>query len=271
MEYKDKIGETLKKERKLLGLTQDQFIHGIISKSFYSKVERGLNEISASDLFSILEVNKISLDDFMNNLKDNSSKENDLEIKLVQAFYAQNKAEITDIYNTIIKSNYSERLKLTAILVKATIEKSLLQLDSSIKRRIKKGFFEVDNWTTNINMLQIFCNSMLLFDQDELDYHFKQLFKFYRCKLSGFSFHTQKLVGTICINYLQNCYLNQEGEYREKAYELIDDLALIPDLGMFRIIKNYYKYWFNHDSIKYRSIRKFLIDNGLEEFVHRLP
>ncbi|MFR3790289.1 MAG: helix-turn-helix domain-containing protein, partial [Lactobacillus paragasseri] len=50
----------LRNKRKMLGLTQDQFIHGIISKSFYSKVERGLNEISAKDLFAILEANNIN-------------------------------------------------------------------------------------------------------------------------------------------------------------------------------------------------------------------
>ena len=41
------IGEALKEERRSLGLTQEQFIKGIISESFYSKVERGKNEIVA--------------------------------------------------------------------------------------------------------------------------------------------------------------------------------------------------------------------------------
>ena len=48
------IGEALKEERRSLGLTQEQFIKGIISESFYSKVERGKNEIVAVDLLKIL-------------------------------------------------------------------------------------------------------------------------------------------------------------------------------------------------------------------------
>ena len=48
------IGEQLKKTRTLLGLTQTQMCSGIVTESFYSRVERGLSEINATDLFRIL-------------------------------------------------------------------------------------------------------------------------------------------------------------------------------------------------------------------------
>ena len=41
------IGEALKQERIHLGLTQDEMIQGIIHKSHYSKIERGIEGISA--------------------------------------------------------------------------------------------------------------------------------------------------------------------------------------------------------------------------------
>lgn len=48
------IGEALKHQRIRLGLTQDEMIQGIIHKSHYSKIERGIEGISAESLFKIL-------------------------------------------------------------------------------------------------------------------------------------------------------------------------------------------------------------------------
>ena len=49
-----KIGQALKEERQKLGLTQEQMIKGIISKGHYSKIERGLENISIDTLFRII-------------------------------------------------------------------------------------------------------------------------------------------------------------------------------------------------------------------------
>ena len=51
------IGSLLKAERLKLRLTQKQMAAGVISTSFYSKVENDINDINAKDLISILELN----------------------------------------------------------------------------------------------------------------------------------------------------------------------------------------------------------------------
>lgn len=48
------IGETLKSMRLHAGLTQTEMAAGIVSESYYSKVERGVHDISADALFKIL-------------------------------------------------------------------------------------------------------------------------------------------------------------------------------------------------------------------------
>lgn len=63
------IGEALKQERIHLGLTQDEMIQGIIHKSHYSKIERGIEGISAESLFKILFAHHIDVDQFWNKLK----------------------------------------------------------------------------------------------------------------------------------------------------------------------------------------------------------
>ncbi|MBW8013889.1 helix-turn-helix domain-containing protein [Lactobacillus helveticus] len=60
-----KIGTALRQERARLGLTQDEMIQGIIHKSHYSKIERGIEGISADSLFRILFAHHIDVDEFL--------------------------------------------------------------------------------------------------------------------------------------------------------------------------------------------------------------
>ena len=59
------IGEALKKERKDLGLTQTEMAGNILTKSYYSKVERGQHEIKAIDLIEILRLHDIDVSRFL--------------------------------------------------------------------------------------------------------------------------------------------------------------------------------------------------------------
>lgn len=76
------IGERLKELRLFLGLTQEEMTQGVVSESFYSKVERGTSKINILDLLEILNKNGINLEDFFeeeacskdDNLNENSVK-----------------------------------------------------------------------------------------------------------------------------------------------------------------------------------------------------
>lgn len=59
-----KIGKRLKNTRKYLGLTQAQFSSGIVTESFYSRVENGRSNISMSKLIELLNYHHVSLYDF---------------------------------------------------------------------------------------------------------------------------------------------------------------------------------------------------------------
>ena len=58
------IGQQLKKFRLLLGLSQADMAAGIVTASFYSKVERDQSEIVIDKLVEILNAHNISLYDF---------------------------------------------------------------------------------------------------------------------------------------------------------------------------------------------------------------
>ena len=59
-----KINELLKVSRELLGLSQKEVSSGIITESYYSKVERGIHQIDTDDFFKLLSKNYLLLDIF---------------------------------------------------------------------------------------------------------------------------------------------------------------------------------------------------------------
>lgn len=164
------IGEALKEERRSLGLTQGQFIKGIISESFYSKVERGKNEIVAVDLLKILAANNISEEEFLSklNVKENNNLEEDLKVQLLNAYSIHDKKKISMLVQKIQNAAMDENNKISARLIDAVVNNKINDLTQREITQIKRKFFEVDDWTKNITTLQLFCNSMLLFDFDEL-------------------------------------------------------------------------------------------------------
>ena len=262
------IGTMLRNKRKMLGLTQDQFIHGIISKSFYSKVERGLNEISAEDLFAILEVNNINLNDFLKNA-DSSSKSNRLKVEILVAFNKKDKHKVQELNKKIQISNCDQTIKLSSLLINATLNNELDKINIDTRNEIKRKLFDVEKWWNNVYMLQLFCNSMLISSFDDLSFYMKQLAK--QRDISTMSFDTQRLIGSICINYFHNCYKNHQTAHAKWGYQIIDNLAKLPDLTIYRIIKNYYQALFTGNLKKANEVIDFFKDYDLKEIYTVLP
>ena len=122
------IGEALKEERQSLGLTQEQFTKGIISESFYSKVERGKNEIVAIDLLRILAANNISEEEFLSklNVKEHNNVEVDLKVQLLDAYASHNKKKINMLVKKIQNAALDENTKISARLIDAAVNIRLM-------------------------------------------------------------------------------------------------------------------------------------------------
>lgn len=70
-----KSGEHLRIWRIALGISQEDFVEGIISESYYSNVERGKAGIKITHLLAILKKNGISLADFLSDLDEEENTE----------------------------------------------------------------------------------------------------------------------------------------------------------------------------------------------------
>lgn len=101
------IGKELKKLRLELGLSQTEMVGDILTKSYYSKIERGLHEINAKDLIEILKRNRVNISDFFQGIESKGKSKKYLE-QLRNSYYEQNLSKIVEI-RKICATDYQYR------------------------------------------------------------------------------------------------------------------------------------------------------------------
>ncbi|WP_261787269.1 helix-turn-helix domain-containing protein [Lactobacillus johnsonii] len=89
------VGEALKQMRLQAGLTQTEMTAGVVSESFYSKIERGVHAVDVQVLINILSAHHMDVVHFFSLLNfQKSETEPNFEI-INQISFAQNKKDIS--------------------------------------------------------------------------------------------------------------------------------------------------------------------------------
>lgn len=164
------IGELLKEERMEKGLTQKQFADGIVSTSYYSKVEKNEHRITAEDLIAVLEHNNIPLWSFFKelSLKGNFQHEYkiNLEAEVMDAYYHSDSKRLEEIIQDLNNSNEPDK-KDDLLIVEGWLE-SLKEDDEEpnieVREALKDRVFNIPN--LNKEKLTLFCNFMDFYDLD---------------------------------------------------------------------------------------------------------
>ncbi len=164
------IGELLKEERMEKGLTQKQFADGIVSTSYYSKVEKDEHRITAEDLIAVLEHNNIPLWSFFKelSLKGNFQHEYkiNLEAEVMDAYYHSDSKRLEEIIQDLNNSNEPDK-KDDLLIVEGWLE-SLKEDDEEpnieVREALKDRVFNIPN--LNKEKLTLFCNFMDFYDLD---------------------------------------------------------------------------------------------------------
>ena len=139
------INAALKKARQSRGLAQEQFVAGILSAAHYSKIERGLDEISAKDLMAILQKNKISFAEFFKqNMISQADDENSLGDQLQIAYYNQDLNQVRKLVTKIQQLPHHDLLKIKAKLIFTLLE-GKRKFDVKDKNIILQRLFAGDN------------------------------------------------------------------------------------------------------------------------------
>ncbi|MCO0806619.1 helix-turn-helix transcriptional regulator [Lactobacillus helveticus] len=87
------IGEALKSLRLHAGMTQTQMAAGIVTESFYSKVERGVHAIDANILIKILAAHHFDVTNFFEQISNQQTTEPFFNMA-GEITYAQNNRDV---------------------------------------------------------------------------------------------------------------------------------------------------------------------------------
>ena len=164
------IGKELKKLRLELGLSQTEMVGDILTKSYYSKIERGLHEINAKDLIEILERNRVNISDFFQGIESKGKSKKYLE-QLRNAYYEQNLSKIVEI-RKICATDYQYRnVYAHALLLENFFKKK--KLSCKEEAMIKKLILNIDEWGED--NLRLFAMAISLFDESEIEYELNMI------------------------------------------------------------------------------------------------
>ena len=169
------IGKELKKLRLELGLSQTEMVGDILTKSYYSKIERGLHEINAKDLIEILERNRVNISDFFQSIESKGKSKKYLE-QLRNAYYEQSLSKIVEIRKICAEDYQYRNVYAHAILLEKFFKKKKLSYKE--ETLIKKLILNIDEWGED--NLRLFAMAISLFDESEIEYELNMILRKYK-------------------------------------------------------------------------------------------
>ncbi|MEK4059765.1 MULTISPECIES: helix-turn-helix domain-containing protein [Paenibacillus] len=241
------IGSLLREYRLQKELTQKEFIKNCISESYYSKVENNLHRICAEDLFSLLQINAISITEFVNKLdiSDQKSPLTLLEVQMYQIFYDNKIAELTQLER--VARNHQElsesekKIFITLLeVLKEITDHSDREISEADRNFLKSRISSDSDWTTR--SLMLFANTLHIFDFEDTVFLVQSLIR----KRMDYSFtktanENPFLLATILLNYISICIRKKELVLTRKPFQLLDKLPKTPDFTFYRLMSKYYQ------------------------------
>lgn len=269
------IGEALKQTRKSMKLSQTEMAGDVLSTSYYSKIERGLNDIQTQDLIDLLKQHGLQASIFLERI-ENEDSENDLAHKnliwqkqLEDAYYHQQIERLEDLKIEIGKyKNQSQNIfNLYALVVFsiASLKKQIDQISENIKRQVRQIVFDFDEWSEST--LQIFAMTMMIYAPEDMDFLINSIFRTYRHNVSNLSGRLQEIMSAIAINYLANVYVQRRKIDLNLIYDFISKLPEIPRNAFAKIVANYYHYCFDGKNKEADQIIEFMKSNGMSHLI----
>lgn len=274
------IGEALRKKRIELGLTQQEMCQGVVSRPFYAKVESGKNRINAESLFQILFTHQIDLIEFSDLVQNTYELEENkidkqYQNRMNEAVSTKDLKSMEELCQEIILSSNDEILQLRALITLAYFRGELGHLSEETRRKIKVKFDEGHNWTKRPDLLRLLANTMLLWEQDDLNYWIGDLLK--KAKKEKPSELMLERYLRLFENYLVICYERKvtKNEFRDDhVNEVITYIISVTEpfhLMIYRITALYLHALLNGQKDKAIKIRNDMEDYGYDKMIASWP
>lgn len=258
------IGEQLKKLRLHAGLSQTEMAAGLISESYYSKVERGKHGIDADVLIDLLAKHHFGVIEFFNNLVNQNSDQNpDFEL-INEITFAQNRKDVTALDKISAKvekmeGEVSDNVKIRLARAYAWIYHSNDMVSDEIKQAVKKTLNRGD-WGRSIYFY--LASSVILLNISDAYQFVDEAFRSWESHPKNDIFSLLGM-GLIAVNFLNCCYHEQaRPQYYYRAINFLKELPIDPAIGLNKILGRYYEALFTDDKQTMNLIIEILKDTG---------
>ena len=262
------IGEALKSRRLHAGMSQTEMAAGIVSESFYSKVERGVHAIDAETLIKILSVHHFDVTGFFAQINNQSSTGPFFELTS-EITFAQNRRDVKALDKIKRKIENGEVqaplwLKFKLELAYAWALHSNDQISTEMKKKIKKLVLN-ENWDrTSYHFLS---QAVIFLDVDDSKQLVEAAYAAYRKHPATDTF-TLQFMAFITINYLNCCYHQHANKsYTESTFNFLQELPVDPAIGLEKLIGKFYQAVFSGDEQKARSLKSIIQDCGYASII----
>lgn len=271
------IGKRLKTLRQELGLTQTEMAAGVISVSFYSKAERGLNDIGINDILEILQKNNVSPQAFFEDYKvdkDNKKKVTALMNKFVTAAYNNDDYEITKIIKDLkqIKpqSAFIKFSLVQAELIENTLNMNTIEkLDKRKKNELKRVIFQKDTEENEYHRIVLIANIIQIYNLEEATFLINSILRRYQ-KKDVIDKKLMLALSVLIVNYVDWCYGQNKINLCYKPLEYLRSMPNDVQLALPKIFGCYYEDLIDNKNLEANNIKEVLIKTGYSENVKNM-
>lgn len=248
----------LKQFRKKLGLTQTEMAAGIISTSFYSKVERNIHDIGVADLIKILNKHDVNPVQFFKSVSDEKDVHKDMIDRITTAFERKDSNQLLKIQKELTSLPNNRMTEYYQLQIRLNLEVYLPQakkIPSDLKYKLKRYVFVNDNW--DIYSLRIFRETMRVYEIDELSFLVNAILSKYP-NPNVLQDSLKECVGAICINFLDNCYEKNSIKLTKNVIDYLSLMDCDENVLLVKILASYYDCLFNNKKQECHEILKVL-------------
>lgn len=260
------IGQQLKTIRRILNLNQAQMCAGILSESFYSKVERGVSDVSFTKLLALLNIHNISLYDFFETFDEENLPNVKLKKEIHSAFNNRDISQLRKIKDSLDDTKSVESLKVNLML--ASLNDHVYKVPEEIQENLKAKCLKV-----NLRQQKDFWNlaiSTSLYNFSELrslmDYILENTFTL---DLTDDTMLISLM--NLIINYMDRCYHEMR---TDNIHEIESFVEQVPDayaIIFHKLIVKYYLALFDKNDQLAVQIKNLLNKSGYQRYVATLP
>lgn len=260
------VGDELKALRKKAGYTQTEMAAGVVSESFYSKVERGVHKIDVDTLFEILFAHRYNpnfdISKFMNNILHTWAATKKKEGAYVNMALAKLSSSVNNMDIEGLKEAEHELEQQGPVppAIQHIIMSSHLWLELDFdsvplktKKEIKRIYNNLDEWTL-VSYATLAQDIVFLDPQDAYRLTNNAFDAYKKSKDRGGQMYMN--VGLLAVNFLRYAwYRKLDKKYVQNALDVLDTLPDgAPELVFYRLARAYFKAIFDNDIKTARGI-----------------